>query len=163
MKPLITTAVLTLIITFSANAQKTSSALSPVLSFYYNVKDALVNSDANEASSKAGGLVKTINSIDLKTIAAAEQRAFGVIKDKLVFDANNISETKNLEKQRAFFSSLSTNIYSLTKVVKLTDQVVYQAYCPMKKTFWLSKEPDIKNPYYGNQMLSCGKVNDMLK
>ncbi|MAQ74933.1 MAG: hypothetical protein CL613_01215 [Aquimarina sp.] len=28
----------------------------------------------------------------------------------------------------------------------------------MKKAYWLSKEKDIKNPYYGSSMLTCGKV-----
>jgi len=28
----------------------------------------------------------------------------------------------------------------------------------MKKAVWLSNEKAIKNPYYGSQMLTCGKV-----
>jgi Skp family chaperone for outer membrane proteins len=163
MKSLITTAVLTLIIVFSANAQKTSSALSPILGLYYNVKDALVNSDAKVVSAKAGDLIKTINSIDLKTLSTAEQSAFGSLKDKLVSDANNISENNDIGKQKAYFSFVSTNIYSLAKLVRLSDQPVYQQYCPMKKAYWLSNEAAIKNPYYGKQMLSCGKVSDILK
>ena len=163
MKSLITTAVLTLIIVFSANAQKTSSALSPILGLYYNVKDALVNSDAKVVFAKAVDLTKTINSIDLKTLSTAEQSAFGSLKDKLVSDAKNISANSNIEKQRAYFSSLSTNIYSLAKAVKLFDQPVYQAYCPMKKAYWLNNEAAIENPYYGKQMLTCGKVSDTLK
>lgn len=163
MKSLITTAVLTLIIVFSVNAQKASSALSPILSLYYDVKDALVNSDTKTASAKAGDLTKTMNSIDLKTLSTVEQSAFGSLKDNLVSDANNISANSNIEKQKAYFSSLSTNIYSLAKLVKLSDQPVYQQYCPMKKAYWLSNEAAIKNPYYGKQMLTCGKVSDTLK
>jgi hypothetical protein len=163
MKSLITTGVLTLLIVFSGNAQKTSSALSPILSLYYNVKDALVNSDAKTASAKAGDLTKTINSIDFKTLSTTEQNAFGSLKDKLVSDANNISENNDIGKQKAYFSFVSTNIYSLAKLVRLSDQPVYQQYCPMKKAYWLSNEAAIKNPYYGKQMLSCGKVSDILK
>ena len=109
MKSLITTAVLTLITVFSVNAQKNYSALSPILSLYYNVKDALVNSDAKAASAKAGDLTKTINSIDLKTLPAAEQSALGSLKDKLVSDAKYMSENNDVEKQRIYFSSLSIN------------------------------------------------------
>lgn len=163
MKSLITTAVLTLITVFSVSAQKASLTLSPILSLYYNVKDALINSDAKTASAKANDLTKTINSIDLKILPAAEQSAFSSLKDKLVSDANNISANSNIEKQKAYFSSLSANIYSLAKAVKLSDQPVYQQYCPMKKAYWLSNEAAIKNPYYGKQMLTCGKVSDTLK
>lgn len=163
MKSLIATAVLTLTIVFSVNAQKASSALSPVLSLYYEVKDALVNSDAKTASAKAGDFSKTINNIDVKQLSSAEQNAFGSLKDKLISDAKQISENNDLEKQRAYFSSLSVNIYSLAKAVKLSDQPVYQAYCPMKKAYWLSNETAIKNPYYGNSMLACGSVKETIK
>jgi len=163
MKSLITTIALTVITVFSVNAQKASSALSPILSLYYDVKDALVNSDAKTASAKAGDLAKTINSIDLKTLSTTEQSAFASFKDKLVSDANNISGNNDIGKQKAYFSTLSTNIYSLAKAIRLSDQPVYQQYCPMKKAYWLSNEVAIKNPYYGKQMLTCGKVSDMLK
>ncbi|HRH50368.1 MAG TPA: DUF3347 domain-containing protein [Panacibacter sp.] len=163
MKSLITTAVLTVILVFSVNAQKTSSALSPILGLYYNLKDALVNSDAKTASAKAGDFTKAISSINVKQLSSAGQNTYASLKDKLISDAKQISENNNIEKQRAYFSSLSTNIYSLAKAVQLSDQPVYQAYCPMKNAYWLSNEAAIKNPYYGNQMLSCGKVSDKLK
>jgi len=28
---------------------------------------------------------------------------------------------------------------------------------------WLSKEPAIQNPYYGNKMLTCGSVTETIK
>lgn len=163
MKYLITTGVLALTIIFSANAQKTSSALSPILSLYYEVKDALINSDAKTASARAGDFTKVINSIDLKTLPAAEQSVFTSLKDKLIADAKQVAENNDIEKQKSYFSSLSANIYSLAKAVKLTDQPVYQAYCPMKKAYWLSNEAAIKNPYYGKSMLTCGSVKDTIK
>ncbi|MEO8711228.1 MAG: DUF3347 domain-containing protein [Parafilimonas sp.] len=162
MKSLLTT-ILLIITVLSVQAQKTSSALSPILSLYYNVKDALINSDPATSSLKASELVNKINTIDLKTLPATEQSTFASLKIKLATDAKMLSETNNIEKQRAFFSSLSTNIYTLVKTVKLSDEPIYQAYCPMKKAYWLSSEVAIKNPYYGNQMLTCGKVNDILK
>ena len=60
----------------------------------------------------------------------------------------------------AFFSN---NFYSLAKAVKLSTQTIYQDYCPMKKAFWLSEVPAIKNPYYGKAMLTCGKITETIK
>lgn len=162
MKFLIAT-ILLVITVLSVQAQKTSSALSPIFSLYYNVKDALVNSDPAMSSVKASELVNTVNAIDAKTLAATEQNTFASLKIKLATDAKMLSQTKNIEKQRAFFSSLSTNIYTLAKTVKLSGEPIYYAYCPMKKAYWLSNEAAIKNPYYGSQMLTCGKVNETLK
>jgi len=33
----------------------------------------------------------------------------------------------------------------------------------MKKAYWLSSEAAIKNPYFGNAMLACGKITETLK
>ncbi|EKF53808.1 hypothetical protein I215_15663, partial [Galbibacter marinus] len=41
-----------------------------------------------------------------------------------------------------------------------TENTLYQQFCPMYDggSAWLSLSKDIKNPYYGSQMLNCGKV-----
>jgi hypothetical protein len=33
----------------------------------------------------------------------------------------------------------------------------------MQDANWLSKENTVKNPYYGSQMLSCGKTVETIK
>jgi hypothetical protein len=125
--------------------------LSQLLSKYYDIKDALVAGNGNDGSTKAGEFIKTVNSIDYKVISEGNINA-------LLKDATPISETKDIKIQRQHFSNLSDNMVTLAKAVKLTTQPIYQAYCPMKKANWLSNDKDIKNPYYGNSMLTCGKV-----
>ena len=77
-------------------------------------------------------------------------------------DTENISKTQDVEKQRESFKLLSKNIYEILKVSKTSEPVFYQ-YCPMQDANWLSKEETIKNPYYGSQMLSCGKTIETIK
>ncbi|MEC5143009.1 DUF3347 domain-containing protein [Chitinophaga sp. 212800010-3] len=139
------------------------SPLSQLLNLYYDVKNALVNSDANTAAAKASEFVKAINGIDMKALSSADMNAFMPLQEKLVFDAKHISETKEIDHQREHFKSLSDNFYKLAKAAKLSDNPVYQEYCPMKKAYWLSSESAIKNPYFGKQMLNCGKVTETLK
>jgi len=127
-----------------------------LLHIYYDIKNALVSGNANTASIKAGEFVKTLNSVDTKIINEATREA-------LLKDAGHISETKDIKHQREHFASFSTNMYTLAKAVKLTEEPIYYAYCPMKKAHWLSSEPAIKNPYFGNAMLTCGKVEETLK
>jgi hypothetical protein len=125
--------------------------LSQLLSQYYNIKDALVAGNGNEASAKAEEFIKTANSIDYKLISEGNINA-------LLKDATPISETKEIKKQREHFANLSNNMAALAKSIKLGAQPIYQAYCPMKKANWLSSDKEIKNPYYGSAMLTCGKV-----
>ena len=125
--------------------------LTQLLSQYYNIKDALVAGNGNDASAKAGEFIRTANSIDYKLIS--EENIKAILKD-----ATPISETKDINKQRERFANLSNNMTSLARTVKLGTAPIYQQYCPMKKTNWLSSDKAIKNPYYGNAMLTCGKV-----
>ncbi|MBN8717961.1 MAG: DUF3347 domain-containing protein [Sediminibacterium magnilacihabitans] len=130
--------------------------VSQLLTLYFSIKDALVADNANAASAQAAEFVKTANSIDYKVISEGNINA-------LLKDAGRISETKDIKQQRNLFANLSTNMAALAKAVKLTDQPVYQQYCPMKKAYWLSSEQAIKNPYFGSSMLTCGKVTETLK
>jgi hypothetical protein len=138
------------------------SALAPLLGSYFELKNALVNSDANAAASKAADLLKAVSVVDMKTLSASEHKAFMSLQEKLSFDARHISEVKNISHQREHFASLSLNMIALAKAAKLSGQAVYEDYCPMKKTYWLSSEEAIKNPYFGNEMLTCGQVKETL-
>ncbi|PWV48842.1 DUF3347 domain-containing protein [Chitinophaga sp. S165] len=150
-----------LLATFSAKAANPS--LSQLLSLYYDVKNALVSSDAGVAAAKADAFVKAINSVDMNTLSADEHKAFMPLKDKLSADALAISNSTDLNAQREKFKTFSNNIYTLAKAVKLSTDPVYQLYCPMQKSYWLSEEAAVKNPYYGKKMLTCGNVKETIK
>ncbi|RLJ79490.1 DUF3347 domain-containing protein [Pedobacter alluvionis] len=152
---LLTIYVLVLIVAGSVSAQEKTAALNP-LQAYYEVKDALISSNASVAGTKAAALINAIKTNE-KTNASK------VLRDKILFDAEHIAESKDIEHQRDHFTSLSTDFYAMIKAVKLSDKPVYYAYCPMKKSYWLSEGEAIKNPYYGNKMLTCGKVAEVLK
>ncbi len=130
---------------------KTQTQLSQLLTSYYGIKDALVAGNAGKASASAGEFVKAANGIDYKIISEGNIHA-------LLKDAGTISETKDLKKQREKFATLSANMITLAKSIKLGTKPAYETYCPMKKSSWLSDSKTIKNPYYGNAMLSCGNV-----
>lgn len=141
------------------------SSLQAVYDAYFDLKDALVKSDATIASSKAVTLLNAINAIKMETLGDNHNAYMKVEKD-LKLDAEHISESKDIAHQRDHFTSLSKNMYELLKATKANTTVYYQ-YCPMfnngKGANWLSKEATIKNPYYGSMMLSCGKVQETIK
>ncbi len=134
-------------------AQETNTQASLLLTSYYNLKDALVTSNANVARASSEAFVKAVNHIDKETLKEESRNA-------LLSDANAISQSKDLKLQRERFASLSTSMFALAKTVKLSTEPVYQQYCPMKKASWLSSSKAIRNPYYGSAMLTCGSVTE---
>ena len=135
-------------------AQDKSAKSSDIFAQYYAVKDALVSGNASLANTKALAFIETAR--DAASLPEANRSA--VIKD-----AANIATTKDLKKQREYFSAFSENMFALAKSTKLSTEPVYKAYCPMAKASWLSSSSAIKNPYYGSAMLTCGKVVETLK
>lgn len=130
--------------------------LPQLLTYYYNIKNALVSGNASDAATAANSFLKAANTIDYKIISEGNINT-------LVKDAGAIAATTDIKKQRAYFASFSTNMAAVAKSVKLTDKPIYNAYCPMKKAYWLSSEKAIKNPYYGSSMLTCGEVTETIQ
>ncbi|MGI8637861.1 MAG: DUF3347 domain-containing protein [Segetibacter sp.] len=132
-----------------------STNQSSLLTTYYSIKDALVSGNAVAASSQAKEFIKVVSIPDEKSLPVE-------YKNALLKDAEQISQSKDIKQQREFFAGFSNNMAALAKAVKLTKEPVYQQYCPMKKASWLSSSKAIKNPYFGNAMLTCGKVTETL-
>ncbi len=162
MKKLFLSAIL-FIPFFSPSVFAQSSALSPILTAYYQVKDALAADDAKAAATAAGGLLKAINGVDMTALQPKDHQAFMALQDKLAYDSRHMSESSDISHQREHFTSLSANLFKLAKQARLSDQPIYEDYCPMKKAYWLSSDETIKNPYFGSSMPTCGKVSTTLK
>jgi len=149
--------------TATMQVQAQQPELNSILTNYYTLKDALVRDDAKDAAGAAGELFKSINNINMSAIPMKDHNTFMSLKDKLSFDSRHISESTDIHHQREHFTSLSANMVALAKQATLSQQPVYEDYCPMKKAYWLSSGTAIKNPYYGSSMLTCGKVAATLK
>ena len=148
-----------------ANAQSNSS-INKVLNAYIQLKDALVKSDGTSSSSASKTLLTSIQEVNMNELNTETHTQWMKVVNDLKEDAEHITETKEITHQRDHFMSLSTSLYSVIKVSKLGTPVFYE-FCPMankgKGANWLSLENKIKNPYYGNQMLTCGKVVETIQ
>ena len=129
----------------TAIAQNTNNLLSK----YYSVKNALVNSDLKAASEAIIDFQNTI-----KSESSFRQ------KDDLNKAVDKLAKSSSIEKQRAVFNDVSTTMWQIVKSTDQVSQSVYYQYCPMKKAYWLSNETTIKNPYFGSSMLSCGNISE---
>ena len=120
---------------------------------YLEIKNALVASDAVAAQSAANQMVSTLND---------SENGVGV---EMLNPAQKISNTEDLARQREHFLKLSQNMYQLAKQYELGRDLYWQ-HCPMafdgEGGNWVSQSKEIRNPYYGDQMLKCGRVDETL-
>src|SRR5258706_4591154 len=119
---------------------------------YLQLKDALVASNANAAKQAAGKLKTSLTSLKGSKNAIA--------------DAAKITNANDLDKIRKTFASLSTAMAAMVKGGQLSHGMLYLEYCPMANNnagaYWLANEKEIKNPYFGDKMLKCGSVKEMI-
>lgn len=138
-----------------------TNPLSAVYYSYFAVKDALVKTDGATASANAKNLLAAINNVKMEKLSMDVHMAWMKVMENLKKDAEQIADTKEINLQRDYFISLSKNLYEVMKISKEETPTYYQ-FCPMANdgngANWLSKEEEIKNPYYGSQMLNCGKT-----
>jgi hypothetical protein len=159
-KALLLRVLIVFLIPFTASGQQ-SNSIAPVLSVYYEIKNALVSGDATSTASAASRFLALVQSVDAKKLTSNENQVFNTVQPKLIAEAGSIVASRDLRKQRTSFQSVSDAIILLVRVSKV-QQPAYIAYCPMKKTYWISEEKGIKNPYYGTSMLTCGKVTETI-
>lgn len=157
MKKYIITFLFSVFALLSANAQtKTNPQLSKLYQNYISVKSALASDDFKKTSAAAGEFLKTVSSINSKSL---DEKKLNSLKS----DAKIISSAKNIDAQRKPFYRLSEVMIAVAKENKISDKTIFVQYCPMAEGSWLSNEKQIINPYYGSSMLKCGSVKSEIK
>jgi hypothetical protein len=142
-------------VTFAQHEGHNMAAMgvTPVLTAYYKVKNALVASDAKVTASEA------------KTLSAALKKAGKIVGADALKAADAIAKASSIDAQRAQLGTLTAAVYAAAKTMK-SDNPVYYDFCPMandnKGGYWLSEKKEIANPYFGDAMLKCGKVKETL-
>ncbi len=80
--------------------------------------------------------------------------------------ADEISKAEDVEKQRELFSQLTEKVEPVFKG-SIEGGVIYKQFCPMafegKGGYWISDASEIRNPYFGDKMLTCGKVTETIQ
>ena len=111
--------------------------------------------------------VKT-NGTEAQTAAAALQTALTDAGNSKGADlAGKIASVSDVKVQRAELESLTAEVESVVKSAKIKSGVIYKQYCPMANDnnggYWLSSQSDIRNPYFGDEMLECGSTKEEIK
>jgi Cu(I)/Ag(I) efflux system membrane fusion protein len=157
-------------VAIAENTGPFNQSYAALLTAYYAVKDALVASDSVKATAAANNLVIASDGLKMNEI---QGDSTGMIKETAKSYTANISSTakvladsKTLDDKRKQFEMIADAIWSLTRTVKYSGQKVYWQYCPMafndKGAYWMSNDTLIMNPYFGDEMLHCGSVEDSL-
>ncbi|EPR74072.1 putative Co/Zn/Cd efflux system membrane fusion protein [Winogradskyella psychrotolerans RS-3] len=129
-----------------------------ILKDYFNLKDALVADDESKGKELGAILVESLDNLDVSKYTDDQKSELNDIIVDATEHAEHISESP-MEHQREHFKILSKDVTDMVAITG-TENTLYEQFCPMydKGSAWLSMSKDVKNPYYGSKMLTCGKV-----
>ncbi|ARV05752.1 efflux transporter periplasmic adaptor subunit [Polaribacter sp. SA4-10] len=141
--------------------------LKVVFNDYIFLKDALVKDDSKNVIKEAKKLLENLVKVDIKLLTDNKAHTHWMTLEKEIKSAtNSISKTSNIKEQRNHFKHVSSYITNAIEVFGINEKVYHQ-FCPMadnnKGAYWLSKEEKVVNPYFGNAMLTCGEVKQIIE
>lgn len=147
--------------------EQEATEVTAIIDHYLELKNALVADNSQEAASAGKMVYDAFAQFDRSSIAEAQQQEVEDIFVDAMEHAQHIAENEgNIVHQREHFDILSIDLNDLLAITG-TDRKLYQAYCPMYNDnqggIWLSATEEIKNPYFGSAMLTCGEVQEVIQ
>lgn len=140
---------------------------SELFSHYQHLVFALSSDNDQEAANAAKGMLESLPKIKTDGFNDSQKKSYSDISADIKENAEHISENVGkIDHQREHLVSLSKDFYDIKKLFG-TDKTLYKVFCPMynnnEGAYWLSDSKEVKNPYFGSQMLTCGQVQEELK
>ena len=140
--------------------------LKEVLNEYIALKDAFVKEESNNIISQSEKIGAILSKVDIKLLENKEAQVFWMSLEKqLRVAVSSILKTTAIKEQRNHFKQVSASLIEAVKVFGVNEKV-FVAFCPMadsnKGAYWLSKEEKVINPYFGNAMLTCGEIKQVI-
>lgn len=135
--------------------------LEGLLEEYFDLKNALVDSDAERASGEATELAERARSIDSGNLDSETAMVWSAFADVIISESDEIPALGDVDDQRIHFEEISETMIQIVETFRPLGYEVYVQSCPMVRdgsADWLSREEEIRNPYHGDRMMNCGEV-----
>lgn len=140
--------VLTLGVLLFSQSARAADLPGALVDPYLQVQAAL-------ASDQFGGVAAYAKAIE--TAATA----LGKDAEEIAAGARKLGAAPDITAARTAFGEVSAALAAYAEIKKSTfGKDVQLAYCPMADKSWLQKGKDIRNPYYGAAMLTCGSFKN---
>ena len=140
--------------------------LNTVYDQYIVLKNAFVQSDIKKVKQAARDVQQALGKVNIKLLTGDMPIKWMDISGDLNSQIKLITSSGKIEEQRIAFSGFSDQFYKTIKTFGLMGKTAYYQFCPMAKNgkgaYWLSETNDIRNPYFGESMLTCGETKETL-
>src|SRR5213592_4449391 len=138
--------------TTTARAADSPALMEPVksvLDHYLMIQTDLAKDSVKGLDEHANAIAKAVKGDSMK-----------MLSPDVAKQADTLAKAKDIKTAREAFKPLSASLVKYLADNKAGKGVYHEAYCPMVKASWLQTGKDIKNPYIGKEMLTCGTLKN---
>ncbi|MFT5469057.1 MAG: Cu(I)/Ag(I) efflux system membrane fusion protein [Verrucomicrobiales bacterium] len=134
---------------------------------YLSTQKALAGDSLEDTKAGGAALVTALGKVDMAVVQGDAHMAWMNYLAPIRGSGAMIAEAKNLDEARIGFLPLSKTMINLTRTFQANpgDNAV-EVHCPMafdnQGGSWLQLGEEVRNPYFGAKMLSCGDVKSAL-
>ena len=141
--------------------------LGVLLQSYLELKEALVKGQQKESNSSVEDFLKYLEELQGEDLSGDAKAYWTARQQALKSSAEDLKDAASLEAQREEFILFSEEMIKTIVVFGLNNQTIFVDHCPMansdKGAYWLSDIENIRNPYFGDAMLTCGEIVKEIK
>jgi Cu(I)/Ag(I) efflux system membrane fusion protein len=141
-------------------------ALRHLLDDYDQLKNALASDKPAAARQAAQSMLSHLKQIPMKAWKGEMHGFWMQQTERIQPAAATIAQTQDIESMRRAFLPLSEAFIAWASRLPVAEDTLYVQHCPMADNneggYWLSRDKDIQNPYFGSKMLRCGSVKQVL-
>ena len=138
-----------------------------VVRAYLELKEAFVAADAKKATSRSKGVKTAMAKVKMELLKGDAHIMWMDMMTPINNAVDQIIKVSDVEAQRLAFADLSNAIYRTIKKFDVSGLNINYQFCPMardgKGANWLSRDSEIRNPYFGEAMLACGETIETIK
>jgi len=145
---------------------KFQNQLQGVVASYIELKDELVLSKTEKTDEIISKINTALKKVDMSLLkdSAAHTMWMNLLKE-MKSSVDLLKSSTEIKTKRTAFIQLSSVMISSVKAFGINKEI-YNQFCPManndKGANWLSFQENIKNPYFGDAMLTCGNVEETI-
>ncbi|MCF6295275.1 MAG: efflux RND transporter periplasmic adaptor subunit [Flavobacteriaceae bacterium] len=145
--------------------KKFKQQIGKVVTEYIKLKDAFTDDNTTLAQKEARNVKNSLENVDMLLLLGDSHNVWMKALKPIKEAATKIQNSKEIGTQRNAFLILSKNLSDVINTLGIeteNGQALYLEFCSMadnnKGGFWLSYDKEIKNPFFGKAMLTCGEV-----
>lgn len=143
-------------------SEKFRNQLGVLLQSYLKIKEALVAGQLSESSAQGKVFSEKLEVLKTEGLSEDAGEYWAERQQALKTSVQAFRNSRKLEEQREEFISLSEEMIKTLVAFGLNNQSIFVDYCPMANSdegaYWLSDIENIRNPYFGDAMLTCGEI-----